>query len=174
MARAVNRLLVFLVGAAMLAGGLLIGVEAVWAWTGSGFVWIPGREWLSSFETTPWSSNVVVGISVGVAVLGFVLVLVELRPQRKRVATFDTDHGEWELLRRSTEAHLSRRLASAVPTTPIKTRLSPRALRWKVTVRARAAASTTPVLEAAARQELEKLHAPSVNLKVRATGARKT
>lgn len=172
MARTINRVLAFVVGAALLAGGLLVGIEAVWAWTGSGFLWIPGHAWLTSFKTTAWSDSLVIAISVGVGVLGLVLLVGEIRPQRERVAEFKTDHGTWLLARRSTEAHLSRRLAAAVSTSPIKTQLKPRSARWRLKVSARAAASTHPTLEEVARSELDSLRAPPTRVRVKATGAR--
>ena len=174
MMRVFNRLVVLLVGMALAAGGVLVVIEAAWTWTGSGFVWIPGRQWLASFETTPWSSNLVVAVSVAVAVAGLLLALAEVRPQRRRAATYATDTGTWLLLRHSTEAHLSRRLRAAVPASPIKTRLSPGTRRWRVKVTARAAASTRPDLEAATRAELDRLHAPRVQIRVKATGASKS
>jgi hypothetical protein len=173
MSRLINRLGALVVGAVLMAGGGLVVIEAVWTWTGSGFVWIPGRAWLSSFKTTPWSHNAVIAISIGVAIVGFLVVIIEVRPQPKRVAPYRSDHGTWLLLRRSTEAHLSRRLETAVATTPIKVRLSPRALRWRLKVTARAARSTRPALEAAARAELDLLHAPSARVQVRTTGSKK-
>jgi hypothetical protein len=164
-----NRLFAFILGAAILAGGLLVMLEAIWAWTGSGFVWIPGREWLKAFKTTEWSDNLVIAISIGVAIVGLLLLVVELRPQRRRLARFDTDRDTWLLLRRSTEAYLDRRLATAVPTSPIRTRLNPRR-RWRLKVTARAAAWTRPTLEAAAKTELERLHAPGARVQVNTTG----
>jgi hypothetical protein len=164
-----NRLLAFVLGAAMIAGGLLVALEAIWAWTGSGFVWIPGREWLSSFETTPWSKNLVVVISVAVGLVGLILLLSEVRPQRRRVARFATERGTWLLSRRSTEAHLSRRLEARVSVSPIKTRLNPRG-GWRLKVHARAARSTRPTIEAAAMGELRRLHASGARVQVKTTG----
>ena len=148
-------------------------VEASWAWAGSGFVGLPGRQWLSTFETTPWSANIVVGISVAVAVVGLVLVVVEVRPQRKRHAEFATDSGDWLLLRRSTEGHLQRRLAAQVQTGAVKVRLSPRSTRWRLKVKARAASATRPVLRSAARDELGRLHAGSSTVDVSTSGPRR-
>ena len=165
----VNRLLALVLGAAILAGGLLVMLEAIWAWTGSGFVWIPEQQWLHAFKTTEWSKNLVIAISVGVALVGLILLLAELRPQRKRLAPFETDHDSWFLLRRSAEGYLDRRLEATVPTTPIKTRLNPKG-RWRVKVSAKAASSTRPALEAAAKAELERLHAPAARVQVRTTG----
>jgi hypothetical protein len=165
----INRLLALILGAAILAGGLLVMLEAIWAWTGSGFVWIPGQQWLRSFKTTEWSHNLVIAVSIGVALIGLILLVAELRPQRRRLAPFETDHDSWWLLRRSTESSLDRRLETVVPTSPIRTRLDTKG-RWRLKVTARAAASTRPTLEAAARTELERLHAPKTKVQVKTTG----
>ena len=77
-----------------------------------------------------------IAISVAVAAAGLVLVVVEVRPQRKRHAVFATDSGDWLLLRRSTEGHLQRRLAAEVPVDAVKVRLTPRSVRWRLKVRA--------------------------------------
>ena len=133
--RVFNRLLVLVLGVALAAAGVLVVVEAIWAWTGSGFVGFSGRQWLVSFRTTPWSAPIVIAISVAVAVVGLVLVVVELRPQRKRHAVFASESGEWLLLRRSTEGHLQRRLTAQVPVDVVKVRLVPRSLRWRLKVK---------------------------------------
>ncbi len=171
--RVFNRLFALVLGVAVAAGGVLMIIEAIWTGTNSGFVWIPGNEWLTSFKTTSWSSTANIAISIAVAVVGLILLLAEIRPQRKRVAKYSTDSGNWLLLRRSTENHLQRRLAAEVATSPIKVRLKPRALRWRLKVKARAAGTTRPVLEAAARKELARLHAPdSSRIDVKATRVR--
>jgi hypothetical protein len=158
--RVFNRLFLLVVGVALAMAGVLVVIEAAWAWAGAGFVGAPVNKWLATFETTPWSAPIVIAISVAVAVAGLVLVLAELRPQRKRHAVFATDSGDWLLLRRSTEGHLQRRLSAEVPVDVVKVRLSPRSLRWRLKVRARAASSTKPVRESSARNELGRLHAP--------------
>lgn len=175
MIRLVNRVITFVVGAALLAGGLLVVVEALWTWTNSGFVWIPGHQWLTSFETTAWSAPIVIAVSTGVTIIGLLLLVAQVRPQPKRVVPYQTSAGvDWVLLRRSTEAHLSRRLATQVPVSPIKTRLKPKVHKWVLTVTARAAQSTRPVLEEAAQSELAVLHAPSPSqVKVKTSGATK-
>jgi hypothetical protein len=172
--RVFNRLLGLMLGLAIAAGGLLVIIEAVSTGIGSGFVWVSGHDWVRAFETTPWAADEVIAISIAVAAVGFLLFVAEFRPQRKRVARYSTDHGTWLLLRRSTEAHLQRRLTVAVPTSPIKVRLKPRALLWRLNVRARAATSTAPVLQAAALSELERLHSPkATRVRVKTTGANK-
>jgi hypothetical protein len=176
MIRLCNRILAFVIGTVLAAAGLLVILEAISTWANSGFVWIPGKQWLSAFKTTPWSAPIVVGISVGVAVAGFLLFVAQARPQPKRVLPYRTDTAaEWLLLRRSTEAHLQRRLSAQVPTSPIKARIKARSSRWSLFVRARAASSTRPILEGAARSELASLHAPgSPRVRIRTSGASKT
>jgi hypothetical protein len=172
MIRLGNRLLVLVLGVVLLAGGLLIIIEGVWNWTNSGFVWIPGSEWLHSFETTAWSDRHVVLWSLVAVVVGVLLLVLELRPQRPRVLKLDVESpGEWLVLRRSTEGHLQRRLEAKVPTKPIKTRLKPRPRGWTLKLKANAAASTRPELEAAGRAELAAMHAPSTSrVQVRTLG----
>jgi hypothetical protein len=174
--RVANRLLVFVVGAALLAGGLLVILEGIWTWTNSGFVWIPGDEWLSSFKTTPWSANVVIVISGAVGAVGLVLLAAQLKPQPKRLLVFPTDvPGEWRLVRRSTQRRIARRVASEVPVSPVRARLKGRARSWKLTVKARAAQSSAPALKEAAERELSRLRAPQGSrVRVRATGATAT
>lgn len=172
--RVFNRLFLLVLGVGLAAAGVLVVVEAVYAWTGSGFVGVPGRQWLATFKTTPWSAPIVIGVSAAVAAAGLVLVLLEVRPQRKRHAAFATDNGDWLLLRRSTEGYLQRRLTAEVPVDAIKVRLTPRPVRWRLKVRARAASAARPALQSAARQELGRLHAPtSSTVEVTTTGPRR-
>ncbi len=168
-----NRALLVVLGLILVVGGALVIIEAIWAWTGNGFVWIPGDAWLSSFKHTAWSDAAAIAISVGVGVVGLILFVAEIIPRRPRVVPLRTENvGELMLLRRSTEAHLARRLAAQVPVSPIKTRLNPKPWRWKLRVKARAAASSKPALEQAAQAEMTALRAPSASrVRVDTTGA---
>lgn len=160
MTRLVNRLLVFLIGVALAAGGALVIIEVIATGTGSGFVWVPGDQWLASVETTAWSATIVVAVSVAVAAVGLALLVFEARPHPKRTAPFPTDGtGDWFLLRRSTEAHLTRRLAAEVPVA-VKAKLTPKRTRWALKVHAKGAASAREALQSAGRSELGRLHAP--------------
>jgi hypothetical protein len=173
MTRVVDRVLLTVIGLVLVAGGMLIIVEAIWSWTNNGFVWIPGDGWLHSFETTAWSDPATISISVAAGALGLLVFVWATWPRRARAAAFPTEQGgQWSLLRRSTEAHLQRRLAAQVPVSPIKARLNPRPNHWSLKVKARAAASTRPALEASARAELAALRAPgSPRVSVSTTGA---
>lgn len=168
-----NRVLLAVIGLILVAGGALVIIEAIWSWTGNGFVWIPGDTWLASFEHTAWSDPAAIAINVGVGVLGLLLFIAEVIPRRPRVVPFPTDkQGEWMLLRRSAEAHLQRRLAAEVPTSPIRARLRTGPRRWTLRIRARAAASTKPALERSGQAELAALRAPDASrVRVATTGA---
>ena len=173
MTRVVNRVLLTVIGLVLVAGGTLVIIEAIWSWTNNGFVWIPGDTWLHSFETTAWSDPATIAISVAAGALGLLLFAFAAWPRRPRAAAFPTEKaGQWSLLRRSTEAHLQRRLAAQVPVSPIKARLNPKPSRWTLKVKARAARSTRPALEQSARAELAALRAPSSSrVQVATTGA---
>ena len=168
-----NRVLLAVIGLILVAGGALVIIEAIWAWTGNGFVWIPGDSWLSSFEHTAWSDPAAIAISVVVGVLGLLLFAFEVIPRRPRVVALANDsRGEWVLLRRSAEAHLQRRLAAEVPVSPIRARLRTGPLKWTLRIRARAAASTKPALQRCGQAELAALRAPEGSrVRVDTTGA---
>jgi hypothetical protein len=164
--RVFNRLFLLVLGVALVAAGVLVVVEAVYAWTGAGSVGAFVPQWLATFTTTPWSAPIVIAVSAAVAAAGLVLVLAEVRPQRKRHAVFTTESGDWLLLRRSTEGYLQRRLSAEVPVDAVKVRLTPRSARWRLKVRARAASAARPALQSAARKELGRLHAPAASTAV--------
>ncbi len=172
MTRVLNRVLVLVIGLVLAGAGALVIIEGIWTWTNSGFVWIPGEDWLRAFRTTPWSDPANIAISIGVAAVGLILLAFELWPRRPRTAPFRTDNkGDWLLLRRSTEGHVARRVAAEVPI-PLTARLKPSLTRWKLKIRARAAASTRGELERSARTQLRRLHAPeSSQVRVQTTGA---
>jgi hypothetical protein len=171
--RAFNRIVLVVLGVALIGAGLLTIIEVIWTGTGSGFAWIPGGSWLSTFRSTAWSSRLVMAISAAVGALGLVLLLAEVRPWPKRLVRQPLDHpAEWQLLRRSTEGHLRRRLGSELPTSPIKVRLNPRALRWSLRLKARAARPAGPALKEAGQTELVRLSAPKASVvKVKTTRA---
>jgi hypothetical protein len=160
--RLFNRLLVFALGIVLIALGFIAAVEAIWTGLGYHFLWFPGKEWLHTLRTTPWSErSVLVGAAI-VAVVALMLLIAETRPWRKRlVRTLGDQDDTWLLHRRSTEHHVGRNLEVTVPRAPIKTRLDISAHRWKLSLRADAAATTRPQLEAAGHDELEKLGAPA-------------
>jgi hypothetical protein len=160
--RLFNRLLVFALGIVFIALGFIAAVEAIWTGLGYRFLWFPGREWLHTLRTTPWSArSVLVGAAI-VTVVALMLLIAEIRPWRRRlVRTLGVQDDTWLLDRRSTEHHVGRNLEVTVPRTPIKTHLDIAAHRWKLSLRADAAATARTALKAAGQDELEKLGAPA-------------
>ncbi len=175
MSRIVNRVLVFLIGAVLLSGGVLVVIEAVSTWSNSGFVWIPGRSWLRSFETTAWSTSIAIAISAAVGGAGLILFIAEAKPKRKRLLEYRSaadGSAAVLLLRRPAEAHLARRVALQVPVSPVKARVAPRSGAWNVSISAEAASTSRPLLESAVQGELDALGAPGKRrLRIRTRGA---
>lgn len=164
MMRLVNRLLGLVIGAGSAALGVLTLIEGVRTGIDGGFVWIPGDHWLATLQATSWSATSVIAVCALVAAVGLVLLAVELRGAQRRLIDHPSPGpGSWKLQRRSTEAHLQRRLAAQVATKPIKTRLRPRRRRWRLHVKAIAAASSRAAIEAAARAEPARLRAPQAS-----------
>lgn len=162
--RLFNRLLVFALGVVLAGLGFVIAAEAVWTGLGYRFLWFPGKQWLHTLRTTPWSTrSVLIGAAV-TAALGLILVIAEVWPRPRRLArTMDDQPNTWLIHRRSAEKRLRRRLEGIVPRSPIKAGLRTSSRRWRLSLRARAAVTTRTEIEAAAKRELEKLGAPSAS-----------
>ena len=153
--RVFNRLFVFAIAVAIAGLGFIIAVEAVWIGFGYRVLWFPGNDWLSTLRTTSWSTRSVQVRAAATALAGLALVILEVRPWRKRlVPTHIDDEDTWLLNRRSTERLVHRQLQRQVPTVLSRLAFAFGALRWKLTLRAHAPASTRPVLEAAAGENL--------------------
>ena len=148
-------------------------IEAIWASTGNGFVWIPGDSWLSSFKHTAWSDPATIAISVGVGTLGLVLFLAEVIPRRPRVVPFPTEtsgSGSWcAAPQRLIWPAVSPPKYPPAPSGPAST---PNRGDGLCASRPSAAASTKPALEGAARTEMAALGAPpGSRVRVDTTGA---
>jgi hypothetical protein len=156
-----NRLLVFALGLVLAAFGFVMAIEAAWTGLGYRFLWFPGPKWLHSLRTSAWSDrSVMVGAAV-IAAIGLALLVAELRPWPKRLARLCIKHEEiWLIQRHSAEQYVMRAVANEVPRTPVKAGLRIGKRRWLLRLRANAATSTKPNLEAAGRRELTKLGAP--------------
>lgn len=159
--RLFNRLVVFALGVVLAAAGFIIAVEALWTGLGYRFLWFPGQTWLHSLRASAWSDQIVMVGAAIAAVVGLILLVVELRPWPTRLARSSIqEHDTWLIERRSAEQYLRRAVQREVPRSPIKADLTIGRRRWNLRLRARAVASTRPDLEAAGQQELEKLGAP--------------
>jgi Family of unknown function (DUF6286) len=86
--RLLLRVLAPLFGLALAACGVLLVIEVVVAWVRTpatvGVV-VPWPEWQEALRETTWATPPVLGIAVGVAAVGLVLVLVGLLARRSDV-----------------------------------------------------------------------------------------
>jgi hypothetical protein len=87
--RVLLRLLAPVLGLTLAAGGVLLAIEVVAAWTRLGAdqagVLVPWPQWRAGLESTSWSEPVVAGIAIGVAVVGLVLVLIGAAARRSDI-----------------------------------------------------------------------------------------
>jgi hypothetical protein len=162
MMRLLNRLLVFGLGVILAAAGFVIAVEATWTGLGYRLLGFPGKSWLHALRSAAWSDrSVMVGAAIAAAV-GLLLLVAELRRQPKRLARSSIeDQDTWLIQRRSAEQHVGRVVQQEVPRSPVKAGLTISRRRWTLRLRAPAAESTKPDLEAAGQRELENLGAPA-------------
>ncbi|MFU8871562.1 hypothetical protein [Micromonospora sp. SL4-19] len=170
--RTANRIATLLLAVALLAGGVLVAVEALLAAAGH-----PGpllRRWDTAVTTAHWQDVPVRAIAAGVTLLGLVILAAQLRrwhPVRLRLAE---DDG-WHLHRRSVE----RRLARAVRTVPSVRRARVRVRRrgdaWWPRVTASGDPAARADVEFALRRELDRLAAPRRDaIEVRLLSTRRT
>lgn len=82
--RLANRILAAAVSLALIAGAVLLVVEVVAAAFRDGPWYVPYDEWYREAGGTNWSSSVVRLLSVGLVVVGLVLVVTQLAPRRPR------------------------------------------------------------------------------------------
>lgn len=115
MSRALDRLLVLLLGLALVALAVLVPVEVVRALTGAA----PLTPWpgvLEALRAARWEDGAVLAVAAGTAALGLLLVVLELRPRRPRGVLLqgDVPGVRTTLARRG----LQELLASAATTVP--------------------------------------------------------
>lgn len=159
--RVFNRLLVVLMGLALIGAGVIAALEVVLAGVGQGFVWVPGRSWLHELRTTPWSASpVVIAFSV-LAGVGVLLFVVEIRPWRERRVPLDVaGAGRWWLLTSSLEAALRRRIAEVSDDRRSRAKVKTRGRRWRIRLSASASQEAGRSFEQVARAEMARLGCP--------------
>jgi hypothetical protein len=169
--RVVNALLSLLLGLALVAGGILVAVEAVATAVGAGPFAIPVTSWASLLEHRqlhdPWA---IAGFAAATGV-GALLLLTELRPWRPlRLAIGVDGPTSWWLSRRSVEEQVQRATLAAAPAWHAAASVRPRHRRWEVRLRAVARTDARPAIAQAAEAGLARLGAPQesrVRLRIR-------
>lgn len=157
--RSANRLATLLLAVALLAGGLLVAVEATLAALDRPDLLLDRTGWYVTLTTTRLADPAVRAVTTTVILLGIVILTAELRrwrPERLRVAERDG----WYLHRRSVQ----RRLAGAARAVPGVRRTRVRIHRggagWRSRVTATGDPTARAAVEFAVRQELDRLAAP--------------
>jgi hypothetical protein len=160
--RLVNRLLAFALVLAIAALGFVVAVEATWTGLGYRFLWFPGKQWLHTLRSTDWSARSVLVVGAAAAVLGLLLLIVEVRPRPKRLAQMSVEGDDvWLLQRRTTERHLSRKMQGKLPSSPaVEAKLQVKPSHWRLVLRTKGNEETRVTLESLGQQDLEKLFAP--------------
>ena len=156
--RTFNRLLSLLLGAALVAGGVLALTETAAAVFGQGPLVVPAARWADEVRQQTFSEAVVVTVFAAVAVVGLVLLIAEVSPwPKRRVAWAKDAPGAWWLLRRSVEQHVARSVIRNTSATGAHVIFRPRRRRWSVEVQADAAPAARPAIAEQARQALAAL-----------------
>ncbi len=169
--RAVNRVLSLLLGLVLLAGGLLVVVEAVLAAIGQDSWLVPADRWYEALTDTRLGDRVVLLTALAVGLLGVVILVVELRrwrPDRLPVQV-DAAEGHWWVQRRGAERRLAAAAEEVSGVVGAQARVSSRGGPWRVKLRAEAREDSREAVAQSAREALERLGAPpgsSVRLRV--------
>lgn len=160
--RAVNRVATALWGLALLAAGVLAVVEAVLAALGRPPWLIPADRWYATLAHTTYQDRAVLTVSVGVLLLGVVLLVAELRPwPPRRLAVRTPEAGEvWWVLRRPTERWLAVAAEQVTGVRHARVRLRGRDRGWRIRLTAYGQPDRRPELERVMRTELTRLAAP--------------
>lgn len=150
--RAFNRVLSLLLSVVLLSGGLLTVAEVAAAVAGRQSLLVPLDRWGAALRATSLSAQTALFVSGGMAAVGLILFVAEVRPwPKRRLVMRTTGHGSWWLLRRPLERQLSRTIVSETPATAAKVRIKASRRRWK----ARVKATGTPEAHPAIKQRIE-------------------
>ncbi|GAA4917769.1 hypothetical protein LX16_3844 [Stackebrandtia albiflava] len=154
--RTFNRLASMLLGLALAALGIVIGLEAVMVIAGADPVLIPGSRWYRSLTGTGFDSPVVLYAGIAAIVVGLVVLFLELRPWRPvRMATSVDE--DWYVQRRG----LERGVAGAVDQVPGVTGARAKvSKRWRCQVTASGDPDSRDDVRSAVDDELTRLGAP--------------
>lgn len=160
--RAVNRVLSLLLGLVLLAGGLLVVVEAVLAAADQSSWLIPADSWYQFLTENTLGDTVVLIAALAVGLLGLILLVAELRPwpPARLPLHLETADGRWWVTRRAAERRLAAAAENVSGVGGARARLRTRRGRWRVGVRAQAREDSQQEVERAVEEILERLGSP--------------
>ncbi len=161
--RTANRIGALLLGLVLLAGGLLVAVEAVSVATrGEGWP-LPLHGLYDTLTTTTAGDRSFLIVSIAVGVVGLIIFVSQVRPWAPNLVAVNTGRSDetWWMARRSVE----RRVASAADdvTGVRQTRAHVRGDRrhWRVAVAGHGPTDQRDAVTEAVRRELGRLDAPA-------------
>jgi hypothetical protein len=158
--RTTNRILSTLLGLVLLLAGLAVAIEAgLIAWGGRPAV-VPADRWYAALRELRLADVRFLGTAAVVALVGLVLVLLQLRPwPPELVQTSAGDHPPLAIARRSVEQRVALAAARAGVEHPASA-VRGRPGRWRVRLRGVAWPDRQDAVMAAVRAELDRLYAP--------------
>lgn len=160
--RAANRVLSLLLGLVLLAGGLLVIVEAVLAAADQTSWLVPSDRWYEVLTETLVGDQVVLLVALGVGLLGLIVLVAEVRrwrPVRLPVRVDGAD-GDWWVGRRGAERRLVWAAEEVSGVGGAQAKLRTRGGRWRGTVRAAAREDARQAVEQSVEEMLGRLGAP--------------
>jgi hypothetical protein len=158
--RTTNRILSALLGLALLVVGLAVVIEMVLIALGREPIVVPLDRWYESLRTVRLADRGFLAAAAVAALIGLVLVILELRPWAPQRVRTDVSLGTplW-INRRSVE----RRVDSASATAGVEhphSRVRGKPGRWRLRLYGAAWPDQLDSVATAVRAELDRLHAP--------------
>jgi hypothetical protein len=166
--RLVNRVASTLLGILLIVGGLVAAAEAVAAYRGQQPLFLPLREWHDRLVSTTYADRTVLLVSIGVGLLGLLILISELRRGRPREVDLRPEHNaRWQLQRHSLQQQLAASVAGVPGIGSPHVEVDGKPSAWSVRVRAAGRPDQLDDVRAAARSVLVRLDAPrDVGLRV--------
>ncbi|MEV4759378.1 DUF6286 domain-containing protein [Micromonospora sp. NPDC049559] len=157
--RVLNRLGSLVLAVVLLAGGLLLAIEAVAVVLRLPALLIDRAGWYRTLAGTPVNHPVVQAIAIALTLLGLLVLAAQLRrwtPDRLAVRLGDG----WHLSRRSVQRQLANTAEGVPGVNSARVRIHGRAHTWHPSVQAVGDPGARPLVERAVQRELERLAAP--------------
>ena len=160
--RVANRIASALLGLALLALGLLAAAEAVLALAGRPPL-LPLNDWYERLTTVTYAGMAVRLVSIGLIVVGALILLAQLRRWRPTEVDLrsDGERGHWRMRRRSLENQVTDAVNTVAGVHEAHAKARGGEHRWKLRVRALANADETEQIRATARRAMDVLAVPN-------------
>ncbi|SCG67978.1 hypothetical protein [Micromonospora inositola] len=156
--RTVNRVATLLLAVALLAGGILVAVEASLAALGRPGLLLPRGH--AALTGTRWQDAPARTVAAAVTLIGLVVLAAQLRRWQPTRLRLDGDDG-WHLHRRSVERRLARAVRSVPSVRRARVRIRRRGDAWRPRVTATGDPAARSDVEFAVHRELDRLAAPT-------------